>query len=142
MESVEIPQRDKRLMLRFLKTGLKFFIAWFAASILCIIVWQYTAANLYDCTDDGWPPGYLESGGWVHELPQHSLKVVPTVTHGRSMSEPDTIREGWSVPRLWRLWYTFVSASLAVSAVLALVPWGRGTDEISPSKSSSVLFTV
>src|ERR1700690_1680553 len=72
------------VMLRFLQGCLKFLIAWFAMTVLCTIVWQYTAADLYDCTDDGFPPGYLEPG-WVH---QHSLKTVDQVVHGRSMSEP------------------------------------------------------
>ena|ERR1035437_6409854 len=117
-------------MPRILKATLKFLIAWFATTILCTIVWQYTAADLYDCTDDGFPPGYLEPG-WVHDLPQHSLKTVHTVIHGRSMSEPDTIKEGWSVPRLWRLWYAFFATSLAASAILAWVPWGHRTDKMA-----------
>ena len=39
------------------------------------------------------------------------------------MSEPDTIKEGWSVTSLWYLWYSFVIISLVVSTLLALVPW-------------------
>jgi hypothetical protein len=97
-------------------------IAWLAMTILCTVVWQYTAADLYDCTDDGFPPGYLEPG-WVHDLPQQPLKAVQQVIHGRSMSEPDTIKEGWSVSRLWHLWYGFFFTSLAISFLLAYLPW-------------------
>jgi hypothetical protein len=110
-------------MPRIVKVMMKFCVVFFAATIICTVLWQYTAADLYDCTDDGFPPGYL-APGWIHDLPQQSIKTVPQVVHGRSMSEPDTIKEGWDVPRLWRLWYAFFVTSLVASFTFAWVPWG------------------
>jgi hypothetical protein len=49
--------------------------------------------------------------------------TVQHVVHGRSMSDPDEIKEGWSIPKLLCLWISFVVVSLAISTVIARVPW-------------------
>ena len=49
------------------------------------------------------------------------VAVVQHIVHHRSMSEPDTIKEGWSVTRLWHLWYAFVVGSVFISVILALI---------------------
>ena len=54
---------------------------------------------------------YLSPGDWVHR----QGAVVNHVVAGRSMSEPDTIKKGWSVAGLWGLWISFFAASLAIS---------------------------
>lgn len=106
-------------MCRALEFAAKFVIALVVTTIVCTIVWQGVVnERLYDCTDaagfDYWQPG-----NWVHG----HVAVVHQVVHGRSMSEPDTIKEGWSVGRLWHLWYSFVVSSFVASILLAFVPW-------------------
>src|SRR6266436_3727036 len=97
----------------------KFIGSLVATTIVCTVVWQEVVnQRLYDCTDafgfDYWQPGNCVHG---------DVAVVDRVVHHSSMSEPDTIKEGWSVTRLWHLWYSFVVVSLVASIFLALVPW-------------------
>jgi hypothetical protein len=97
----------------------KFLIVFVVMTIGCTIVWDRVIADkLYDCTDavgfDYWQPG-----NWIHG----KYQSVPKVTHGRSMSEPDTIKAGWSVTGLWCLWFAFVGGSLVMSFFLAQAPW-------------------
>lgn len=105
-------------MPRALKSICKFLVLAILATIVCTAAWEAVNERLYDCTDafgfDYWQPG-----NWVHG----HVAVVENVVHHRSMSEPDTIKKGWSVARLWNLWYLFVSLSLAASIVLGCVPW-------------------
>jgi hypothetical protein len=106
-----------------LKIATKFVVSFFLMTIICTIVWQEVVnERLYDCTDafgfDYWQPG-----NWVHNAGGHPVLAVHQVVHHRSMSEPDTIKAGWSVTDLWYLWYSFVVISLVVSTLLALVPW-------------------
>jgi hypothetical protein len=101
-------------MEQFPKIAAKFVISMIVMTIVCTFIWELVADRLYDCTDafgfDYWQPG-----NWVHG----HIAVVHHVVHGRSMSEPDTIKEGWSVRGLWYLWYSFVFGSVFVSIVLA-----------------------
>jgi hypothetical protein len=39
------------------------------------------------------------------------------------MSGPDTLKTGWTVARLWYLWFSFVGVSVAISAALASPRW-------------------
>jgi hypothetical protein len=105
-----------------LKNVVKFFVILFVMTIINTIVWEYVAGDLYDCTDGG-IPGYWSPGCWVHSWDGHSIVAVPHVVHRRSMSEPDTIKEGWSVTGLLCLWFSFFAVSLGVSIVLARVRW-------------------
>lgn len=97
-------------MLRVLATIVKFIIAVFAMTIICTILWEvFVNGQLYDCTDPGWLD-FLSPGDWVHF--GHDVEYVPHVVAGRSMSDPDTIKLGWSVTKLWCLWFSFVGVSL------------------------------
>jgi hypothetical protein len=96
----------------------KFLVSLILTTIVCTAAWEVVKERLYDCTD-GFCLDYWQPGSWVHG----HVAVVQHVAHHRSMSEPDIIREGWSVPRLRTLWYLFVSLSLAVSIILGFVPW-------------------
>lgn len=108
-------------MSRIVKSVAVFTVALFGMTIVCIIFWQvFVTEFLYDCTDDN-ILGFLTPGNWVHFY--HGVIYVPRVVHGRSMSEPDSIKAGWSVMGLWCLWYSFVSVSLVVSALLARKTW-------------------
>ena len=75
--------------------------------------------KLYNCTDATFLD-FLQPGNWVH----HPVPV-PQITVGRSMSEPDTIKQGWSIAGLWCLWAVFVGVSILASWVFAIVPWTR-----------------
>src|SRR5260370_40449329 len=100
------------------KIVVKFLVSLVLMTIVCTAGWEVVNQRLYDCTDafgfDYWQPG-----NWVHR----DIAVVHQVVHHRSMSEPDTIKEGWTVSRLWTLWYLFVSISFPASALVAFVPW-------------------
>jgi hypothetical protein len=101
-----------------LKIVAKFGLLAVATTIACTILWEMLVNNrLYNCTDPGWLD-YVSPGNWVH----HPVTVHEVVT-GRSMSEPDTIKDGWTVAGLWRLWLVFAVTSFVLSAGLALVPW-------------------
>ncbi len=102
----------------------KFLIAFFVMTVLNTIVWQYVATDLYDCSDDNFP-GYLEPGHWVHSWSGHPVAFVPRIVHGRPMSEPDTLKVGWTTSRLLFLWCSFFLASLVVSAAFARLFWKR-----------------
>ena len=104
-----------------------------ATTFLCAIFWEgFVRPNLYDCTDPGFID-YFSPGDWVHASGGQPVAVVQHVVHGRSMSEPDMIKQGWSVAGLWRLWYSFVSASILVSFTLGYLVWiaGRMDDQAS-----------
>ena len=84
----------------------------------CTCGWEAFIKNhIYNCTDD-FPLDYLQPGQWVH----HPV-VVQHVVSGRSMSEPDTIKQGWSVLGLWLLWSSFVAGSLGASFLLSGLAW-------------------
>ena len=107
----------------------KFLIALSVMTVINTVIWQYVTADLYDCVDES-IPGYLEPGHWVHSWGGHPVVAVPKIAHGRSMSEPDTIKQGWSVTLLLCLWFSFFVVSVLVSLALARVRW-------SPSKRSN-----
>jgi hypothetical protein len=97
-----------------LKITAKFLLTLTVMTILCTMVWQQLVADtLYHCTDAGWLD-YLSPGHWVHN-PVSAAHVVPS----QSMSEPDTIKVGWSIGGLWGLWYSFVGVSMVVSLLLS-----------------------
>ena len=99
-------------------SGVRFLVVLIGMTIVCTVVWEFIADKLYDCTDDG-GPDYLCPGNWVHG----HIAVVRQIVHHRSMSEPDTIKAGWSVAGLWCLWFLFVAVSLFVSIWLARIRW-------------------
>jgi hypothetical protein len=99
-----------------------------AMTIVCTTVWQSLIADrLYRCTDAA-GLDFLSPGEWVHDP-----ATVAVVIRSRSMEEPDTIRSGWSVNRLWGLWWAFVAISVGVSLVVARLPFLS-----FPASSSSV----
>ena len=94
-------------------------------TILSSLVWQYVGDQLYDCTDDNMA-GFLRPGDWVHRIDGREVVVVPKIVHNYSMSEPDTIKEGWSIGRLWGLWLSFCFFSVGISLLVAWAPWTQG----------------
>src|SRR6266516_1365694 len=107
-------------MVRRLKSLARFVISLVVMTVACTIIWQeFVAERLYDCSDDHMLR-FLRPGDWVHH-PVAAHRVVPA----RTMSEPDTIKEGWNVTGLWCLWSLFFAVSLVVSIGLARVRWVR-----------------
>ena len=94
----------------------------FVMTIVCSIGWTFVAGELYDCTDPGFID-FLSPGDWVHSWPEHPVATVEKIVHGRSMSEPDSIKQGWTVARLWHLWFLFVGVSLVISVFLSRKTW-------------------
>jgi len=113
-------------MPRIPKVPVKFIVSFIAMSIVCEVAWEYTAANLYDDTDENML-GFFQPLMWPHPWVQpfngNSVVVVHQIIHGRSMSEPDEIKEGWTVGRLWGLWFSFVAVALISSIALARIRW-------------------
>jgi hypothetical protein len=125
--------RRRRLkMVRSNGRNAAFLMLLLACTIYCTFAWdKYVADKLYICNDSV-PYVFLHPGDWVHG----DYVTVPRIVTPRSMSEPDAIKEGWSVAQLWLLWWSWVAASIGVSALLAfLIWWPRtrraGTDSMA-----------
>ena len=97
-------------------TGVGTFVVVFAITTeMFTIIWDaFVTDRLYNCTD-AVGLDYLQPGNWVHG----QVAFVRDVRAGRSMSEPDTIKEGWSRAGLWALWLIFFGCSLVVGAFAA-----------------------
>jgi hypothetical protein len=96
----------------------------FISSLIVMVMVSTTAwdaflnGKVYLCTDGG-TLDFLCPGDWVH----HPI-TVDRIGGARSMSDPDEIKRGWSMTRLWCVWFTFVGLSVIISAWIALAPWG------------------
>jgi hypothetical protein len=67
-------------------------------TVVCTILWALLVTDeLYHCTDDAGFPGYLAPGSWVHG----NIAYVREINLHDTMSQPDSIREGWSEGALW-----------------------------------------
>ena len=111
--------------------NLIFLVLLFGCTIFCVFAWDhFVAGKLYNCTDSV-PFDFLRPGDWVHSYDGISVVVVPEINPMDSMDKPDSIKEGWSIPKLWLLWWSFVFASVAVSASLAFLTFRR-QESISP----------
>jgi hypothetical protein len=94
-----------------------FLIALLFCTVLCTIVWgDFVVGHLFNCTDS-LPFDFLSPGDWVHGNYVFVSKINPS----DPMNMPDSIKEGWSIPKLWLLWCSFVAVSLAISALLAFL---------------------
>ena len=92
-----------------------FLAVLFGMTFLNAVIWQrFVTDKLYHCTDSTGLPDYLFPGSWTHRP-----VAVQTITVSRSMSEPDTIKTGWSVAGLWCLWIAFALGSLMGSSWVA-----------------------
>jgi hypothetical protein len=122
MYPVPIPLVLSRAITTIVTVG-KALVVMFVMTILCTVIWSYCVTDvLYNCTDAvGFD--YLRPGDWVHEFAGLQVVTVDHVDPNRSMSEPDTIRAGWTVGRLWLLWLGFLGASLLTSFLIARLRW-------------------
>jgi hypothetical protein len=109
-------------MIWMFKSAAKFVIVMLVMTIVCTFVWQeFVTDKLYNCTDPGWLD-FLSPGDWVHSHNGEPVAFVPVIIGG-SMSDPDTIKDGGSIARLWYLWYSFVAVSVVISILLARIRW-------------------
>ena len=102
---------------QILATGWKFLAFFFLTTIVCCVVWGYTAGDLYD-VDDPFLPAYLEPGGWAVTWGGHPVRTVAQIVHAHPMGWPNTIKEGWSFTDLWALWWSFFAVSVVTSVLL------------------------
>ena len=105
-----------------MKRAGRFLAGLFSATMVCALVWSlFVTDRLYHCTDA--VPGfdYVIPGNWVHG----DVATVTKIRAGRSMSEPDVVKEGWSRNELWVLWSVMLGASLVVGVGFAFYPRGK-----------------
>ena len=106
-------------MRQLLTFAVKFAVSMLIMIIGCCVVWEWGVhLNVYDCTDPGLID-FLTPGDWIHG---HFI-TVSEVAHGRSMSEPDTIKTGWSIHSLWNVWYAYIAISILSSLAFSLIRW-------------------
>ena len=111
--------RHSWTMVQMLKSMVKFVIVMVVMTVIFSLIWgEIITDRLYNCTD---PVGcdYLHPGDWIHG----QVVFVNHVVISPSMGGPDTIKEGWSVSRLWALWLSFFIVSLGFSFFLARGVW-------------------
>lgn len=90
-------------------------------AIPCSIAWEALfPGKIYYCTDNVLLD-YLTPGDWIHGELEY-VDDVPAATD-RTMSDPDVLKRGWTVQRLWMAWTTMFGLSLAVGLVLAKFHW-------------------
>jgi hypothetical protein len=96
-------------MIRLLNRIAKLVIVMVLMTVTSSMIWnRFVTDTLYNCTDAvGYD--YFHPGDWVHAR----VAFVSHIVTGRSMSEPDTIKEGWSKADLWSLWISFFVVSLS-----------------------------
>jgi hypothetical protein len=113
-------------MRKILRGTAKFLMVFYVITIVCAVAWDgFVDEKLYDATDVV-APGYLNPGGWVDNWDgNHPITVVPQIIPDDNMNDPDSIKEGWTIGRLWELWFCFFATSVLISAALAWVPWPR-----------------
>jgi hypothetical protein len=101
--------------------SITFVILLLGCATLSAIAWDnFVAEKFYNCTDSV-PFDFLHPGDWVHG----NYIFVPQINPTDPMDKPDSIKEGWSVPKLWILWWPFIFASVAISAALAFLIFYR-----------------
>ncbi len=104
----------------------------FIMTIVCTWAWDACLnGKVYYCTDGGSLDYLFVGDGWVHAHDGHPIVIVPKIVPSADMSDPDTIKQGWSVAGLWCVWILFFSTSLAVSVLFAWVPWVRTLDQLA-----------
>ncbi len=117
-----VPRSFKEAFGRWFFLMGRFLLVFWAVTIVNTIAWAFFADGVYDCTDPGLA-GYWEPGHWVHG----SLASVAKVVHHRPMSEPDTIKAGWSQTGLFGVWLAMFLLSLVISFWLARWRWWKWT---------------
>jgi hypothetical protein len=122
---VWLMKRNQSGSTRLIGTAATFLTLFLLCTILNAVIWQeFVTDKLYNCTDSGGFLDYLlpvlnPGDWWLHG----NIAFVHQIVGGRSMSEPDTIKEGWSMTSLRGLWFSFITASVVISACLTFLIW-------------------
>ena len=112
-------------------TPIKFVYVFALCLFFCNRIWEnHIHYRLYNCTDDFGPIDFIFPGHWVH----HPVEVDQVVQDG-NMEHPGTIKRGWSMVKLWELWFAFVASAAVVSTPFALLPWWRSREKAMDSPS-------
>jgi len=101
----------------------KFGLSLLMMTVVCELVWDFFVfGSLYLCTD---PPifGFLHPGDWVHTFDGNSIQVVAHIVPDSYPGDPDSLKEGWNVTRLWDVWFGFAGVAVVVSVGLTRLPW-------------------
>jgi hypothetical protein len=116
---------------RFVVSIVKFLISMIVVTIICTWAWDaFLNGKVYMCTDGG-TGDYFFPGDWVHAHDGHPVVVVQQIVPPHDMSDPDTIKEGWSVAGLWCVWILFFGISLVGSVVFAWISWIATFDRLA-----------
>ena len=123
-------------MFCILKFVVKFACLLFIMTVFCTWAWDaFLNGKVYYCTDGGtfdyWCPG-----DWVHTHDGSPIVEVDKIVPAHSMSDPDTLKSGWSVAKLWDTWAAFLGGSLVISIGLACLNWTKWLDLPNPSPST------
>jgi hypothetical protein len=54
-------------------------------------------------------------------VPHHPVPIERIVPD-QNMNHPDTIKAGWTIQKIWMLWFAFVGMSFVASALMVAVP--------------------
>jgi hypothetical protein len=123
---------------RFIAGIVKFVISMIVMTIICTWTWDaFLNGKVYYCTDGGLGD-YFGPGDWVHAHDGHPIVVVHQIVPAHDMSDPDTIKEGWSVTGLWCVWILFFSVSLIVSTMFAWISWIKTLDRFAKKRHRHV----
>ncbi len=107
------------LMIRTLTYLAKFFVMMFIMILICTWSWDaFLNGKVYSCTDGG-SFDFWFVGDWVHAHDGHPVVTVPRIVPSPDMGDPDTIKQGWSLQRLWYVWIMFFGVSLVISLLFA-----------------------
>jgi hypothetical protein len=86
------------------------------STFVMTIAWDYFLhEQVYDCADSV-PFGYLQPGSWVHD----PIVYVDKIHQGGTNYSGDVIKTGWSLPKLWMIWFAMFGGSLVVGFLAAL----------------------
>lgn len=109
--------------MKIFKYVTKFILVMVMMTILCTWAWDaFLNGKVYFCTDGGaWD--YWFRGDWVHAHDGHPITIVAKIIPRSDMNAPDTIKQGWGITKLWCMWFSFLSVSVLVSALLAWKRW-------------------
>jgi len=125
-------------MIRIFISLVKFIAMMVVMTIICTWAWDaFLNGKVYSCTDGG-VCDYWFAGDWVHAHDGHPIEVVPKIVPAHDMSDPDTIKQGWSVAGLWCVWILFFTTSLIVSVMFAWVSWIKTLDRFAERRHGHV----
>jgi len=116
---------------RLVAKSATFLVALLFCTVFCTLIWDnFVVGKLFNCTDS-LPFNFLSPGDWVHG----NYITVPKINPSDPMDKPDSVKEGWSIRKLWLLWLVFVFASVTISASMTFLifrsPKSKGAQTIS-----------